>query len=292
VSERLALYGVQKLAQPALEWAHATEHARPGVEVEQIAHELRAQSAQIARIDGAISGTPFFVALVPGYLNYLWQETRMTLRLAALYGRDPRDLKTSAELLKLRGVHPTVDAAEAALRAVDESTEPSKPEGRRPLKVWYSSVRRLLVFGGFLSMPRDEEAQTRFIRLRSVLGLLVGAGMWALTWVLPVTLMIVMAWSCESHTRQLFRRAINFYSEDPNAAGPRRPQLTLRDEDGHTVRRLVRTVAVALSIAIPIAFLVYAIHVRNTAGVNGVTGLGALVALSFVIAMVVLGSRR
>jgi hypothetical protein len=228
---------------------------------------------------------------VPGYLNYLWQETRMTLRLAALYGRDPRDLHTSAELLRLRGLHRTVEAAEAALRAVDATTEPSKPDRRRPLRVWYVSVRRVLVFGGFMSLPRDEEAQTRFIRLRALVGLVAGAGIWVLTWFLPVTLMIVMAWTCESHTRQLFRRAIGFYSQDPEAAGPRRPQLRLSRDDGHTVRRAMRAIALALSIAIPIAFLVYADHVRNTAGVNGITGLGALVALSFVIAMVVLGSR-
>ena len=34
----------------------------------------------------------------------------MTLRTAALYGRDPRDLCTSAEMLALRGAHPDVRA--------------------------------------------------------------------------------------------------------------------------------------------------------------------------------------
>ena len=52
------------------------------------------QSAHVARIDGAISGTPFFIALVPGYLTYLQQEMRMTLRTAALYDRDPGNLRT------------------------------------------------------------------------------------------------------------------------------------------------------------------------------------------------------
>ena len=90
----------------------------------KIAEELRTQSAHVARIDGAISGTPFFIALVPGYLTYLQQEMRMTLRTAALYGRDPRDLRTSAEMLALRGVHPDVETAEAALNSVREKGSP------------------------------------------------------------------------------------------------------------------------------------------------------------------------
>jgi hypothetical protein len=36
----------------------------------------------------------------------------MVLRTAALYGRDPRDLETTAEVLALRGVHPTVPPRE------------------------------------------------------------------------------------------------------------------------------------------------------------------------------------
>ena len=50
---------------------------------------LGTQSARIARLQGMVAGTPFYLALVPGYMNYLWQEARMNLRLAALYGRDP-----------------------------------------------------------------------------------------------------------------------------------------------------------------------------------------------------------
>ena len=76
-----------------------------------IAEELRIQTAQVARIDGAVAGTPFLIALVPGYLAYLWQEGVMERRIAALYGFDPRDVETSAKILVLRGVHPTLDAA-------------------------------------------------------------------------------------------------------------------------------------------------------------------------------------
>ncbi len=54
-------------------------------------------TARAARIDGAVAGTPFLIALVPGYLAFLWQEGRMERRIAALYGHDPRELETCAQ---------------------------------------------------------------------------------------------------------------------------------------------------------------------------------------------------
>src|SRR5204862_7346661 len=101
-----------RIADESAQWARAVRRNRPGIPPAEIAEELRIRSAQIARIDGAISGTPFFIALVPGYLSYLWQEMRMTMRTAALYGRDLRTLRTGAEMLALRGVHPDVGSAE------------------------------------------------------------------------------------------------------------------------------------------------------------------------------------
>ena len=114
VAERLTLYSARNLGEPSLEWA-TRSRGRPEEPRAVIAEELRTQTAQVARIDGAVSGTPFLIALVPGYLSYLREEGRMVLRTAALYGRDPRELETSAETLVLRGVHPTVDVAREAL---------------------------------------------------------------------------------------------------------------------------------------------------------------------------------
>ena len=84
VAERLTLYTADRLGEPSREWAESALSARPDIHRAQIAEELRTDSAHLARIDGAIAGTPFFVALVPGYVSYLLQEMRMTLRTAAL----------------------------------------------------------------------------------------------------------------------------------------------------------------------------------------------------------------
>src|SRR5438477_5849046 len=94
VAERLALFGSERLGDPSLEWADRVRRERPDESRAVIAEEVRIQTAQVARIDGAVSGTPFLIALVPGYLAYLWQEGIMERRIAALYGGDPRDIET------------------------------------------------------------------------------------------------------------------------------------------------------------------------------------------------------
>jgi hypothetical protein len=292
-SERLTQLAVARLAAPSREWAESALRRHPDTTPEELAEALRLQSAKIARVDGAVSGTPFYLALIPGYASYLWQEGRMTLRMAALYGHDPGDLRAAAEILALRGVHPTVEAAEAALLAVGEKPPPPVT-ARRPLRTWIDSGRALLVFGGFLSPSADKEPGRSWwrISIREMVGLAVAGGIWVTTWVFPVTFMIVMAWGCETHARQLGRRAHAFYSGEAGTPKAAIAEVGREHEHGHTKRQLLRGAAITLSIVIPIAFIAYVDHVRKTVGVNWLGALGALVALSLVIAAAVYGSRR
>jgi len=257
----------------------------------EIADDLRAQSVKIARIDGAIAGTPFFVALVPGYLSYVWQEARMGLRTAALFGNDPGTMRTAAEMLTLRGVHPTVEKAEAALRGVEAAPPPVAE--RRSLRTWYDSVRYLLIFGGFLSAPTKKErpgGAREYLRVGA--GALLGFAVWATTWLLPVTFMIALAWGCESHARQLGLRTLALYGGESATATQAIAAADRHNDSERTKRQALRSAALALSVAIPIAFVAYANHVRQDTGINWVGAIGALVALSLVVAGAVYGSRR
>ncbi len=262
----------------------------------KIADDLRTQSAHVARIDGAVAGTPFFIALVPGYAAYLWQEGRMGLRTAALYGRDPAALTTTAEMLALRGVHPTPEQADAALKKVRDAPSPAKPTSRRPLRVWVRSVYALLVFGGFLS-PSTQEADdgqpdVAHPRLKAAAGMAIGGVVWLTTWVLPVTFMIAMAWACESHTRQLGRRVLLFYDGEADSTREAIRDAERATDRGHDRRQVLRVVALVLSIAIPIGFIAVVDHYRQSTGINWLGALGALVALSLVIATAVVAGRR
>ena len=292
VAERLTLYSAGNLGEPSLEWAADAREKRPDEPRAVIAEELRTQTAQVARIDGAVSGTPFLIALIPGYLSYLREEGRMVLRTAALYGRDPRELDTSAETLVLRGVHPTVDVAREALENVRDVPLPDKPTERRSLRTWVRSINILLIFGGFLSAPSDEREESAHPWLKATIGIAIGLAIWVTTWVLPATFMIAMAWGCETHARQLGRRALLFYDGDADSAQAAIAAAKAEKDRGHDKRDILRSALLILSIAIPIGFVAYADHVHHSTGINWVGALGALVAVSLVITASVLANRR
>ncbi len=290
VCERMTLFASHRLAEPSRDWAERTRETAPQADLREIADRLGTESARIARIEGAVAGTPFYIALVPGYMNYLWQEIRMTLRLAALYGRDPAALHTVAEVLSLRGVYPSVEAAEEGLLTVQAGHLPPKPEERRSLRVWIRSVRRLLVFGGFLSPPSGEPHHGLLSWLRDGVGLLAAAVVWVVTWIFPATFMIAMAWGCHTNARRLFRTAADYYAGEPATSKTARDRvLELRS---HSRRDFVHGLALSVSILIPIGFLVYATRVRDRLGFNAISGLGLLVAISLVLAAAVYGRRR
>jgi hypothetical protein len=200
-------------------------------------------------------------------------------------------MHTAAEMLALRGVHPTAEEAEVALLAVPEKPPPVAK--RRSLRTWVNSVRLVLIFGGFLSAPSAEEKPTgKMDRLRAAGGLLIGFLIWAMTWVFPLTFMVALAWGCETHCRQLGLRTLALYGGGSATAEEAIAAAKRRNEERHTERQLLRSIVLALSVAIPVVFVAYANHVRQDTGISWVAALGALVALSLVIAGAVYGSRR
>lgn len=282
-SERLALAAQRRLGEPSLAWAEAELRRHPERDPGEIAARLRHETAAAARIDGAIAGTPFLVALVPGYIAYLWSEARLVLRTAALYGRDPRQPETAAELLALRGVHRTLEQAEQALRAVAQTPLPEKPVNRRSPRTWLRAVRAVLVLAGLISDSSERGPRRWRDRAMALAGMVAGLGTWVLTWIFPVTLMVIIAWTCERDCRRLASRAVAFYGPDTTATGQTRhsrPRASLRGG------------ALALTVVVPVAFIAYADRVRQTTGVNAFSAAGALVAVALIIAVAVLSRRR
>ena len=91
IPERLTIYSVDKQADAARSWAQRVREAEPTTPAAVLADAQRRRTISTARIDGAVAGTPFFIALVPAYIAFLRQEVRYHLRVAALYGEDPAD---------------------------------------------------------------------------------------------------------------------------------------------------------------------------------------------------------
>jgi hypothetical protein len=65
-----------------------------------------------------------------------------------------------------------------------------------------------------------------------------------------------------------------------------------REDKGHDKRAILRAGALVLSVAVPIAFIAYVDHDRQSTGISWLGALGALVALSLVVAVTIIANRR
>jgi hypothetical protein len=293
LAERLILYAVGALGEESRQWAERRRLERPKASTLDGVAEVRLKSARVARVDGAIAGCPLYIALVPAYIAVLYQQVRMVGRIAALEGRDPRDPGMAAEVLAMRDVYPTPQAAAAAL----EKLPPELPERsgrsswRTRLRTWVELVRRVLVLVGLLSPPKQGPRASVWKRIANAV---IGGAIWISTWVIPGAFMVVMSWACESSTRSLGARAQEFYgrSEAAERQQERPGRWRVRPDEGSLLRKLVRIVLLALAIGIPI-WLLFAASVEQHQGNRNIwlAVLGTITALALVAGLVV-SSRR
>jgi hypothetical protein len=279
--ETFVLFALDHLGEGAREYAERARREDPPRDPAELSVEVHQRAVQVARIDGAISGCPFFIALVPAYVAMLWEQARMALRIAALYGNEPGGTELAAELLWLRGVQPSL---EAARNAVDAAGRRRTKRERRGLRAWIELGQRFLVMAGFLSPPDPGAAKSPLWRRGARLAL---AGVvWVGTWVFPATFMLVMAFGCVNSTNALGTRARAYYGGDgaleaPAVSSARPPLLT----------RAIRAAALALSIGIPLAALAISAHSRP-AGIHWYYVLAALLGVSLVLGLSARTARR
>jgi hypothetical protein len=280
-AEWAVLFAVQRLSAESGAYAARLRAAAPETSPDRLAERVRDRAEDICRIEGAISGTPFLVALVPAYIALLWEQARMALRIAAIYGHDLADPRLPAEILVMRGVHRTLDAADAAIAQARDPAARREAERRAwPVRL-VELGRRIAILAGFLGGSFEDDDARRPGILRTAVGLLIGAAVWVLTWVLPITFMILMAGSATSSTRALATRAIDRYSGRPGGLmGPGRP-----------LRAALWSAALAVSVVAPVA-LVVATQRWQPGGFHWWHALAALAALALVMVLFALASRR
>ena len=284
IPERLTIYEVARQADGAREWAKRTRDAAPDSSPAVLAEGQRRRTISTARIDGAVAGTPFFIALVPAYIAFLRQEVRFHLRVAALYGHDPADPNVAADFLVLRGVHDEPKQALAELEVVRATPLPA-PGTRTPLRSWYKAIVSILILAGFLSPPEDEDPRqpTRWQKVMRAVRFVVAGLIWAMTWILPLTFMIMMSWACESDARRFGQRVTTRYADEGDDIA-----ITMTAADrkagGNKALTVARGALVVLSLAIPLAFIAATVaNGTGPLGVNVPEAVGALIALALVI---------
>ena len=261
--ELVVLHAQRSLASGAAEWAVRAE----GSESESATRAARA-ARTAARFDGMAAGTPFL--LVPGYIASLWEQVRLALRYAGMSGRDPASMRTAAELLVLRNVHPDVETAHKGLLAAEAGERESLGEGvrGRATAIW-SLGRQILLLAAFMdASPVD---RSRFRQIAS----LIGAGaIWITTCILPLTFMLLMAWSCESATRKIELAARSAWL--PELPPP------VKQSAVQAVRRLVLLLLVT---GVPVLFLARGVVSSSLSqmAIAAVSGLAMALLLSLAV---------
>ena len=283
---------VDKQAESARSWATGVREAEPETPLALLADTQRRRTISTARIDGAVAGTPFFIALVPAYIAFLRQEVRFHLRVAALYGEDPTDPRIAADFLVLRGVHKDTESALTELEVV--RANPLPPDRRRtPLKSWYRAVVSILVLAGFMQAPEDD-GPTRLTLGQKVLQAIrfvVAATIWILTWVVPVTFMIVMSWACESDARRFGQRVMTRYADEDADITVAMARAD-RKAGGNRAVSVARGALVVVSVALPLALIASTVVSHSGPfGVDLPKAAGALAALALVIGVSVAAIR-
>jgi hypothetical protein len=292
IPERLTIYAVDRRAEGAREWAQRAQDAESDASKPALVEIQRRRTVSTARIDGAIAGTPFFIALVPAYIAFLQQEVRFHLRMAALYGHDPADPRVAADFLVLRGVHRNRERALAELAVVRATPVPSKGD-RTPLRSWYAAVVSILVLAGFMSAPDEDEhgPLTGWEKVVRAIRFIVAALIWALTWVVPITFMIVMSWACESDARRFGERVATYYAgngEDAAATTAAADQSA----KGNRAVSFARGALVVASVALPLALIASTlVNGSGPLGINVPEAFAALIALALVIGVSVAAVR-
>jgi len=279
-AEHLVLIAQEQLGDATIAWAAGARACNPDASPEQLAHELRSSAVGFARTNGALAGTPSLIALVPAYMSVLWEQARMTMKIAALNGRDPREATVTAEILYLRGVYETPDAAAQALSRLDATPTRSESTLGSKVRSWIQLICVILVLAGVLWTPADHMRDGRD-RSRRALVISYGfAAVWFLvTSFIPITCMIDMAYSCASDTRTLATRAINYYAHGSTVGqrgGSSARTGRSRRPGGHRSLLIV-------SLAIPFGLISLAVldpvHHARLAAISGFLGLGVVFAL-------------
>jgi hypothetical protein len=131
-----------------------------------------------------------------------FHQIRLVLQIAATYGRDPTDPVRAADFLVIRGRHPTVEQAVAALVA---APQPRPAKGRSSRRGLFSFVKQV---------PTVLGLRLQGLRGGNYKSILVGVAE-AAAMVLPFIGVPIWAVLSARSTRSLAQQAISYYDTAP-----------------------------------------------------------------------------
>jgi hypothetical protein len=187
-AEMLALAAVERFGPEAQQWVASQRAAYPGIPDEHLAGLTRNRFIQVSKYSGAVAGVAGVVGAVVDFGVLAWNQARMVLHLAAIYGEDPQHRDRAAELLMLQNVHKVLGTAQAALDVVARQAPAS------------SLLKRDGGSLGKLALALAKMAGMRYAK-RAVMK------------IVPFAAVPLGALANASSTRQLADRTIAFYAQ-------------------------------------------------------------------------------
>jgi len=246
-------YGVPLVAPHVEKWWANRESAETSQSRQQMARKVLRRSIHVARRGGILMGSSFYVGTVPAMAMVYCEQLVVILRIAALFGRDPRHPVRAAEILVIQGRYATLAEAAAALAGeTDTSAESSAVRTRH----------RLLDF--VKQVPGMIGLRVRTMRSRSIFDRVVGV-VEVVAYFVPVLSMPIWAVANAHATRRLGQRAIDFYGQPAPALELGEP-IVLPGRLSSRKRRLLIAAVIPLALAMGALLAVFPIgHARVSA---------------------------
>jgi len=115
--EFLALAAVERYGKDAQAWVDGVRRQFPAAHEANLANLVRTRFVRLSRLSGAAAGITGAPGAVVDFGVLAWNQARMVIHLAAVYGQDPTSRERAAEILVLQDVHTITDQARAALES-------------------------------------------------------------------------------------------------------------------------------------------------------------------------------
>ena len=239
-SEIGVLYALPQLVPHVQRWwskrSLSTSEADPG----RLARRVLRRSTSVARRGGLITGSAFYVGMVPAMAMIYCEQLVVVLRIATVYGRDPRDPIRAAEILVVQGRYATVEKAAEALVNVRTPLGASAAAPGTALRV----VQQL---------PSMIGLRLRRVNWRSPIDVLI-TGAEVASYLVPVISLPVWAYASARAMRRLGHRAIDFYSGSDEERS--RIPIVLLPRPKPWSRRMVLASVVPLAAALGVLFFI------------------------------------
>lgn len=236
--ETAVLHLLPQLTPHVSHWWFKTAKKRSSESPDRIAKRVLRRSTNVARRGGLITGSSFYVGMIPAMAMIYCEQLVVVLRIAAVYGRDPMDPLRAAEILVIQDRYPTIENAAAALHAAG-GQNPNRPTERAALAI-------------VSQLPSMIGLRVRKFARRSPFDIVITVAEVA-SYLIPVISLPVWAIANARATRRLGRSAIAYYSKsviDPRLGLP----IALPSRPRPRTRRLMIGSAVPLAMGLGVLF--------------------------------------